>query len=187
MKTFMKLIFSAGFLLILLPTVAVSEPAAYAIPEDLSTILPSLSKLHQGRDVQTILQEIASYMLRVLELILRGLGFPEDIIKNLLQFIVDGVVSVLSQLTPEEVKMVELAAGEILGMLQTGNYDWEALQSNLFTIYTIMWPYVDPQFKHNISQIINIIIWIWDHLMLFPLMDEKMAPVALPTMSFARK
>lgn len=186
MKTFMKLIFSAGFLLILLPTVAVSEPAAYAIPEDLSTILPSLSKLHQGRDVQTILQEIASYMLRVLELILRGLGFPEGIIKNL-QFIVDGVVSILSQLTPEEVKMVELAAGEILEMLQTGNYDWEALQSNLFTIYTIMWPYVDPQFKHIISQIINIIIWIWDHLMLFPLMDEKMAPVAFPTMSFARK
>lgn len=82
MKTFMKLIFSAGFLLIFLPTVAVSEPAAYAIPEDLSTILPSLSKLHQGRDVETILQEIASYMLRVLELILRGLGFPEGIIKN---------------------------------------------------------------------------------------------------------
>ncbi|XP_047487742.1 uncharacterized protein LOC125038317 [Penaeus chinensis] len=92
--------------------------------------------------------------------LLHLLGVSDEDMAAFLDAVVQGVEDILAQLPPQELMAVEMAAGDILGMLQSGELDLERLQVDINIIYTLMWPYVNEDLKPTLQFIIDLILWL---------------------------
>ncbi|XP_063600737.1 uncharacterized protein LOC134776916 [Penaeus indicus] len=92
--------------------------------------------------------------------LLHLLGVSDEDMAAFVDDVVQGVEDILAQLPPQELMAVEMAAGDILGMLQSGELDLERLQVDLNIIYTLMWPYVNEDLKPTLQFIIDLILWL---------------------------
>nr|XP_027218223.1 uncharacterized protein LOC113810775 [Penaeus vannamei] len=92
--------------------------------------------------------------------LLHLLGVSEADLAAFLDALVQDVESVLAQLPPRELMAVEMAAGDILGMLQGGELDLERLQVDLNIIYTLTWPYVNEDLKPTLQLILDLVLWL---------------------------
>lgn len=92
--------------------------------------------------------------------LLHLLGVSEADLAAFLDALVQDVEGVLAQLPPRELMAVEMAAGDILGMLQGGELDLERLQVDLNIIYTLTWPYVNEDLKPTLQLILDLVLWL---------------------------
>ena len=58
---------------------------------------------------------------------------------------------------------VEIAAGNILEILQKGEIDVDALKVELDIIYEIMFPYIDNANKPTVQLVLDTIWWLIEH------------------------
>ncbi|XP_037803384.1 uncharacterized protein LOC119597813 [Penaeus monodon] len=92
--------------------------------------------------------------------LLHLLGVSDEDVAALVGAAVRAVENILVRLPPQELMAVELAAGDILGMLQGGEVDLERLQVDLNVIYTLMGPYVNEDLQPTLRCIIDLGLWL---------------------------
>ncbi|XP_042876131.1 uncharacterized protein LOC122255841 [Penaeus japonicus] len=157
-----------------------SDPHMTKPTTNLTTNLTTRLKLMVEHDLMK--QELASVRsnsknwLDSLLTLLHWLGFSDEDLLAFGDAIIQGVEDILSQLPAQDLMTVEIAAGDILGMLQSGNVDLERLKVDLDIIYTFMWPHVNDDLKPTLQLIIDLISWLINHQRLaFP--DSLLQPL----------